>query len=228
VTSSPAKPRLVELAGPAGAGKSTVFRALLARDETIEGRPSLRKREYAGVLASEIVAVLRTLLRQRAYLGRITPEQVRMMAYLQALPRVLERVDSGDGRTIALDQGPIYFLTRGSLTNERLATWRKRVGQTWAPLLDVVVWLDAPDALLVERINSRDKRHRLKGSPERTALEVLAKSRAVYERALRELEVPRRGPVVLRFDTSLRSADEIADEVLAALHERATPIAQRA
>ncbi|HEV3408044.1 MAG TPA: AAA family ATPase [Gaiellaceae bacterium] len=225
---SAAKPRLVELAGPAGAGKSTVFRALVARDGTVEGRPSLRKREYAGVLASELLGVARTLLRDRAYLSRVTPEQIQMMAYLQALPRVLDRVDLAESRTLALDQGPIYLLTRRSLTNERLAAWRRRVVQTWAPLLDVVVWLDAPDAVLVERINARDKRHRLQGSPEETALKALRESRAVYERVLDELETDRPRWVVLRFDTSVRSAEEIADEVLAALDERETPVAQSA
>ena len=228
MSSSAARPRLVELAGPAGAGKSTVFRALVARDATIEGRPSLRKREHVGVLAGEILAVARTLLRDRAYLPRVTPEQVRMMAYLQALPRILERADPTTSRTFALDQGPIYLLTRRSLTNERLAAWRRRVVRKWAPLLDIVVWLDAPDALLVERINARDKRHRLQGSAEGPALEALAQSRAVYERVLGELEAGRPSWVVLRFDTSVRSADEIADEVLTALDEHKTPIAHEA
>ncbi len=224
---SSAKPRLVELAGPPGAGKSTVFRSLLARDETIEGRPGLRKRENAAVLTREVVAVLGTLVRER-YRGRVTPEQVRMMAYVQALPRILERTQSPGGRIMAFDQGPVYYLTRPSLANARLATWRTRVLHTWAPLLDLVVWLDAPDALLLERINSRDKWHRLKGGPEPTALEVLTESRAAYETVLRELETRRRGPAILRFDTSRRSADEIADEVLAALHEHVAPMAQRA
>ena len=228
MSSSAARPRIVELAGPAGAGKSTVFRALVARDATIEGRPSLRKREYAGVLASEVLAVARTLVRDRAYLPRVTPEQVRMMAYLQALPRVLERSDPPTSRTMVLDQGPIYLLTRRSLTNERLGAWRRRVVQTWAPLLDVVVWLDAPDALLVERINTRDKRHRLQGSAEGTALEALAHIRAVYERVLGEFETGRPSWVVLRFDASVRSADEIAEEVLTALDERGTPLAHKA
>ncbi len=228
MSSSAAKPRLVELAGPAGAGKSTVFRTLVGRDATIEGRPSLRKREYAGVLASEVLAVARTLLRDRAYLPRVTPEQIQMMAYLQALPRVLDRAGSATSRTLALDQGPIYLLTRRSLTNERLAAWRRRVVEAWAPLLDVVVWLDAPDAVLVERINARDKRHRLQGSPEETALRALRESRAVYERVMDELETGRPRWVVLRFDTSVRSAEEIADEVLAALDERETPIAPSA
>jgi hypothetical protein len=222
VTVSPCKPRLVELVGPAGAGKSTVFQALLARDETIEGRPSLRKTEHAAVLASDVLAVLGTLVRYRAFLSAIKPEQVRMMAYLQALPRILGRADSGDGRIIVFDQGPVYFLTRPSLMDERLSTWRERVLDTWASLLNVVVRLEAPNALLVERINSRSKWHALKGSPDQTALDVLTNSRAVYDRAISEFQGRRGGPTILRFDTSSQSADEIADAVLAALDDSST------
>ena len=220
-------PRLVELAGPPGAGKTTVFRALLARDGMVEDRPSLRKAEHAPVLARESLAVLRTLLRDRAYPPGGAWEQLRIMAYLQALPRVLERAEAADGKVIVLDQGPAYFLTRPRFRDERLAAWRRRVVETWAPLLDLVVWLDAPDAILVERINSRDKWHRLKGGPAHAALDVLSDSRTMYDRALAELETPPRAPAVLRFDTGRRSADEIADEVLAALRGRAAPLALR-
>jgi shikimate kinase len=216
-TAGAPRARTVELVGPAGAGKSTVFEELRARDAGIEGRPSLRRAEYAGVLAADVVSALGTILRRRAFPPRVTPEQVRMMAYLQALPRILARAPTADRRTIVFDQGPVYFLTRASLRDERLTTWRRRVLATWAPLLDVVAWLDAPDELLKQRIDARSKRHALKGTAGRTAGEVLTTSRAVYEGALLELGGRSPRPVILRFDTSRQSAGEIAGEILAAL-----------
>jgi hypothetical protein len=144
-------------------------------------------------------------------------EQVLMMMYVQALPRILPGLGSAGGSTLVFDQGPLFLLTRPSLTDERLATWRNGMFDTWAPLLDVVVFLDAPDKLLRERINTRPKWHALKGADGRSALDVLRTSRQVWERTIKAVAARPGGPTILRFDTSTRSADEIADTILSAI-----------
>jgi AAA domain len=204
---------VLELVGPAGAGKSTVFATLRARDASVDGQPVLRTRRHAATLAAGTASSLATLARSRVLGGSVTVEQLRMMAYLHALPGVLARRDGARG-PVVLDQGPVFFLTRPILMDARLERWRERTLADWRPILDAVVWLDAPDDVLVERINARAKRHALKGAPAPAAIDVLTRARADYEALLARLEADEAGPLVLRFDTSHASADEVADRVL--------------
>jgi hypothetical protein len=207
---------LVELMGPAGAGKSTVFQSLLDRDRTILIRPTLRHNRYAAIVAVNIVKALATLVRHRAIEHEDPKEQVRVMMYVQALPRVLPGLGSAGDTAIVFDQGPLFLLTRHNFMDKRLSAWWNRMVDTWAPLLDIVVFLDAPDDLLRERIDSREKWHALKGADGRSALDVLRTSRQVYERTLEAVAARPGGPAILRFDTSARSADEIAEAILSA------------
>jgi hypothetical protein len=161
-----------------------------------------------------LARVLATLARRRALGRQWNWERLRMMAYVQALPHALSR---RDGPIVVFDQGPIYFLTRPILLDERLSGWWQRTFDRWSGLLDVVVWLEAPDAVLLERIDARDKEHRLKGRRDHAALAVLAQSRRAHEDALARLDGRSPAPTILRFDTSRRSADQVVDEVLRSL-----------
>ena len=180
---------LVELVGPAGAGKSTVFQALVSRRGDVETMPVLSRRPYTGVLLTSLLSVLAMLVRRKALRQR-TREQVVMMGYLQALPRVLDKRQPRE-RIVVFDQGPIYFLTRPSLHDERLRDWRDRMVDTWSSRLDAVVWLDAPAEILIDRINSRDKSHALKGRPDEVARERVAASRVDLEETI--VDFARRG-----------------------------------
>jgi hypothetical protein len=203
-------PLLVELLGAPGAGKSTVFEGLIGREERIRPRPILRRGPDGLLLARNVVAVLAMLARRRALDRTWTWEQLVMMAYLQAVPRVLSRQTG----IVVFDQGPIYCLTRPRLLDERLHPWWQRTFDTWRSLLDAVVWLEAPDAVLLDRINERSKLHRLKGSDDEAAFEALKEARRAHQDAIARLDGRDGAPAILRFDTSRRSAEEIVDEVL--------------
>ena len=207
---------LVELMGPAGAGKSTVFESLLARDQTLLIRPTLRHKRYAAIVAMNMAGALATLVRHRAIERDDPKEQVRVMMYIQALPSVLPELGSSGDTAIVFDQGPLFLLTRHNFMDQRLSVWRNRMVDTWAPLLDIVVFLDAPDDLLRERIDTREKWHALKGAKGASAIDVLRASRQVYERLLEAVAARPHGPAILRFDTSASSADEIAEAILSA------------
>lgn len=208
--------RLVELVGPPGAGKSTVFDAMLARAANVEDAPVLLTREYAPTLMTNVPAILGALIRHGA-MRRFTRERLRSMVYLRALPRLVERRPPGEGNVLVFDQGPLYLLSQSELIDERLGRWRQETLDTWAPVLDAVVWLDAPDALLVERIDERSKWHRLKGQPLESAIEVIAEARAVYDGMISKLAAHDDGPTILQFDTSRISSDDVVEAVIKAV-----------
>jgi thymidylate kinase len=163
------------------------------------------------VLARHALAALGTAARRRALdLGRPV-EQIRMMAYLRALPEVLA---AGDGRRVVLfDQGPLFSLTRSNVADPRLADWWEPTFATWRRRLDLVVWLDAPDDVLLERINARPKFHRVQDRDRQDALSFLSNTRSVYEHAFARLGEQEPAPVVLRVDTGRLSVDAAVEHI---------------
>ena len=121
-----------------------------------------------------------------------------------------------------LDQGPIFALACllwGRKPVTRTAAFGRWLGEMvdrWSIELDAIVWLEAPDPVLVERIERREQAHEAKGSPAGRALELLAAHRAAYTRVLGAFDGST-GPPVLRFDTAARSPDEVAGELAEAL-----------
>ena len=210
------RPLLVEVMGLAGSGKSTVFEELLRRRPEIEPRPVLTRLNRIPISAWTLASVLAYLVRARALTRRTAAQELRLMTYLQALPRVLDR-EGGPERTIVFDQGPVYLLARPRLQGERLRPWWNRTFEEWAGRLDAVVSLDAPDDVLLERIDARDKWHALKGRDREPAQEALTRTRAVYEDALARLASHADGPTVVRFDTGRETAGDVVDGIVALL-----------
>jgi len=161
---------VVELVGPAGAGKSTLAQNVHRADARVHVGFSLwglpRTRLVRGALAL-VPTIVVAAVRKR----RLRWREIAHMIRLDALRRVLGRAKSrarggGQQRIILLDEGPVFgiswldlaFAQRGVKAPEK---WRRRALAKWARLLDSVIFLDAQDRTLAGRIRTRSKRHRM-------------------------------------------------------------------
>jgi thymidylate kinase len=88
----------------------------------------------------------------------------------------------------------------------------------WAKSVDIVVFLDASDPILTERIRTREQRHPLKESPDELS-KSLGRIRAEYESVLADLATHPE-PTVLAFRTDETSIANITEQVLAAVSRR--------
>src|SRR5262245_9628182 len=194
--------RVIELVGPAGSGKSTLYRALAAQfDEVTPGVP-FGGLGHLRLGARHAVELLPAWLASRD--RWLSEKELRSLDYVVGWAEGLERAAPAGG-LVVFDHGPLFRLARLSAFGPRLvesaafARWRRAAVARWARLLDAVVWLDAPDALLAARIDARDEAHRMKGGAAGDTDRFLARYRAADEVLLSDLEAAG-GAGALRLD----------------------------
>jgi shikimate kinase len=214
-------PLIVELIGLAGAGKTTLAQALSQRDEKIQVAADikLRKKEHLLLFTGYVPFLLPVFLRRSRSSRWFTWDEIKAMVYLRGWPRVLRQQASTSGPVILLDHGPVFKLaTLSAFGPERLKSpgfepWWDNMFKQWADTLDIVIRLDAPERVLVERINARNQRHAVKGSSELEAQKFLRRYQMSYEQILAKLTAQGK-PRLFHFDTDRASTEQIVEEVL--------------
>jgi O-antigen/teichoic acid export membrane protein len=210
---------LMELVGPAGAGKSLLAERLRARPDVI--RASVWNLPRALILES-VVRSLPVLLRMCYETRGVPRAELEQIVRLNAL-RLFVRRRVGGARLVVLDEGPVFALSwlrvfgHPRIQNGRLDPWWRRTLANWAGVLDRVVLLDAPEPVLVARIRGREKPHDIfERMTDAQILDLIARYRSAFDGVLGALTAGGR-PQVLSLTAADGATDMQADAVLASL-----------
>ncbi len=216
------QPRLIEIVGPAGAGKTTLSQVLSRHGEHIHltSFPDVRRISDAPFFIWNGLQISPTLLGlPQSGSRRLGRREFAWLSILNGWPRKLKK-DWAKNEVILLDQGPVYLLAETRefgpeyLKKPESDAFWQRLYSRWADTLDVIVWLDvSDDASLLKRIRNRDKEHPIKNESVESALEFLARFRKAYEQVISNLSTICPGLRIHRFDTGQETPQEIADQL---------------
>jgi len=225
MTSKP--PRIVELVGVAGAGKTTLAKALSQSSKRIihGHHPYFRKVEHIPFFAWNTLLMMPTFIHLYASYGIkcLTSREVAWMVILHGWHHVLRRQASNDGSIIVMDQGPVSIMAELSvidpkcLQSQAAKKWWENTIKGWIDALDLLIWLDASDPTLIKRVRTRDQWHLIKDQQDREALDFNTSYRSTYNSLLSALTADGRGPQVIEINTGRESLDTVMDKVLVAL-----------
>lgn len=216
------KPRLVEIVGPAGAGKTTLCNMLSSFGHIhLSNFPDVRKVVNAPFFIFSGFRVLPLVLQMLRFREeKLTRREFAWLSILSSWPMVLQNELKSNEDVIILDQGPVYLLSEMSLIGPEFLK-AERAQQVWgawyrqwAATLDAIVWLDAPDECLINRIRSREKDHVVKDASPQEVIKFLESYRRVYERVFSELSIRRGDLKILQFDTNRQLPEAIANQLL--------------
>ena len=211
---------MVEVVGPAGAGKTTIAAALDRRSEAVTVQGPYRSLRRAPLYARSLMAAAPVLVRARGdgrtSRARVANWLVRTEASKGIVAQLLH-----PGTIVLLDQGPIYTLARADVHGVRwdgaLGRWRRSQLDHWGRRLDVLAILEAPDEVVVGRIRSRAKAHALKDASDAEVARLIGRYRRSYATLARELH-DRGRTLVHTFEPG--RVDDVTAKVLAVITGR--------
>jgi hypothetical protein len=221
-SSDDVRPVVIELAGPAGVGKTTLRRELLTRDPTIEFVGLLGRGRVARSYVREAIPLLPAYVTGYRGTRWFSRTEGKAIGLLRGWQRAVDAGSRG-GRTLLMDQGPVFRLAVLSEFGPPVAQSRafaralERWSRAWGDRLGLVVQLSAAPEVLLHRIRTRPQDHAVKQWADAPALERVHRYEAAIDRAIQGMGC---GLTVLRLDTSTQTPSSLADTVLAAVEGR--------
>lgn len=224
--SSSRKAKVIEIVGPAGAGKSTLYQALGCYTEYVrlENFPDVHKWTDAPFYISNGIRLISNLIHLSSSDSRqLTRREFAWMSILYGWPALLCKQSKESNRVIVLDQGPIYLLAELHLFGPEYLRQSKadRLWQDlyehWASTLDTVILLDAANDVLLERIRNREQDLIVKHQSVTVVYDYLNCYRTEYAFLLSTLAARNADLKVLPFDTRLLRSGDILNRFLSEL-----------
>ncbi len=217
----------IEIVGVAGSGKSSLTSALRTAYPSSKITEFLQARDFRHwpYMAHSIPKLLPIITHRSTRRKPITWANMKWLIYIIEWRRFLQRQEKYSKGLALIDQGPIFALARlfheqRSLCETRMFyDWAARMVTDWSSTLDAIVWLDAPDEILMERINSRNQDHEVKDESYWRMREFLASYRQAFG-MLYDLVDQGGSLKQLSFDTSKISVEEIIAELDKTLSRR--------
>ena len=157
---------------------------MLRHDLTIKAGLSIWRLPLSLLATGAILSIkdLATLIIR----GRFSLENLKLVIQINALHRLLHRESGKSYRALMMDEGSVFGLAKlqafGGASDP--ANWMSGLLNRLAPNLDTVIWLDASDTVLAQRIRERAKPHRTKNLSDAEIFEHLARYREAFERVM--------------------------------------------
>jgi adenylate kinase family enzyme len=210
---------VLEVMGAAGAGKSTIARTLIRSIANLVDGTRVARHHYW--IRTQCGAVRHLFLARRhqacGWLRRWT--DAKNYAYLDAFRRVVLDQSAADGHSIVFDHGPLYRLAQlrrgtnggaGGVDGSR--RWHA-AARYWSATLDLVILLDAPDNVLIDRVLARSNHHRMKEMRRSEAKRFAEESRSGLLQVKQQVAALGAGRTLI-FDTSQCTVDEVVAAVI--------------
>jgi len=217
-------PLLIEIMGPAAAGKSTLLRALCAKDARIRAGLDLRKVEYVLPSLRRLGVFLPLWFMHHPRDRWLDRREMRSIARLETWSKALDTTPIASGAVAVFDHGPLYRLARlrefgPALTrSQAFERWWRNSLTRWSSALDIIVMLEAPDAVLLQRVDERGHWFLSGDLPAGDKHEFLDRYRRAFDTIMNEVDAsPGATPIVLRLASGEMPVDAIAAEVLLAI-----------